>query len=533
LLHLYEFCHQVNMLTPRAGDKFGATLIIPPKSEIARLVSDSNSTDVAKVGNVCASLQSLLIRRAIASSSDWMASDVLDMQHPSHKLAVKVSGKSVSIVDGSKEIALTIDPDFKPAFRNLAIWIMADNGTVNPKRGEIVAQAPRSMRLKKDVKAAARERTGGYEATARHGETARFRVAIAVENEYLTMMARPTAPAGAPSRASNPSPFLTYMISFAHFVYDHDQSLFFQAVLPLIGFRVIDFYSLFESHRICEDRARYLVPDNVIEEWMATFAYRITKSEDVIAFRKWIDERIAEAASKCPCALYAQTSDLIGEIDGLRADALSAIQNVAQAAETIVAQYSKTLGDNAIGSIANAYPERIAQYWKARPCAKLAHDELAFVTEPIFCRLAHAFDINLYRSVISMIGVIMHAESDREICDKLPLTNARKLALFANDAIMSELRAFVNSTAYMWIPVTSAIVHDYPVTDSPNRGGADTGALYNVDLALALHHERLLGPEADRIARENKDAAIAAIRSLRQENISPEMRAHLQTLISQ
>ncbi|MFA5177273.1 MAG: hypothetical protein WC440_03875, partial [Candidatus Omnitrophota bacterium] len=275
-------------------------------------------------------------------------------------------------------------------------------------------------------------------------------------------------------------------------------------------------------------------PDEMIDEWLTTFQYRASKSEDIIAFRKWVDDRLAEAGSRCPCAIYSNIQDLITEIDSVRADTMSAIQNPGQAAEIIIKQYSDMLATNSLGSIQGIYPDRISQYWRARPCAKLAHDELAFITEPIFCRLATAGSANAreeYMRTISLIGNVMHAETNSDICAMLPLTNARKLASFANDAIMSELRVFVNSTAFMWIPLTSATMRDYPVLDSTSR--EDVNAIYNVDLALALKHERLLGPESERIARENKEAALAAIRSLRPENMSPELRAHLHTLISQ
>ncbi|MFA5767803.1 MAG: hypothetical protein WC919_07845 [Candidatus Paceibacterota bacterium] len=551
LHQLYELCHQQNILTPRVGERFGATLVIPPDSEISRLVADSNSTEVAKVSNVCRSLQSIVIRRALASSSDWMAGDVLDGQHPSRKWNIKVSGKGVILADGARDIVLTIAPDFKPAFRNIAVWYMDANGTVNPERGEPVAQLARS-RLKKDVKAeASRAKTGGYEAREQHGRSARFRIAILAENEYAASlsgsarsMATTSARVGAYTvggvasqiPTNNLNPFVTCVASFARYMYEHDPTTFFQAILPLIGFRVIDFYAIFESHRIANGGAigQYLIPDEMIDEWLTTFQYRASKFEDIIAFRKWVDDRLAEAGSRCPCAIYSNIQDLITEIDSVRADTMSAIQNPGQAAEIIIKQYSDMLATNSLGSIQGIYPDRISQYWRARPCAKLAHDELAFITEPIFCRLATAGSANAreeYMRTISLIGNVMHAETNSDICAMLPLTNARKLASFANDAIMSELRVFVNSTAFMWIPLTSATMRDYPVLDSTSR--EDVNAIYNVDLALALKHERLLGPESERIARENKEAALAAIRSLRPENMSPELRAHLHTLISQ
>jgi hypothetical protein len=112
----------------------------------------------------------------------------------------------------------------------------------------------------------------------------------------------------------------------------------------------------------------------------------------------------------------------------------------------------------------------------------------------------------------------------------MPLTNKKRVALLQNDALADEIRTFINSTMFLWIPMTSEMMSQkYPIENQPRRT-TDSDIIYNVDLALALHHKRLYG-DVDASAKTQNELALLALKSVPQDHISPELRAKIQSMM--
>ena len=530
---LFDYCKLFHLTSPRPGSA-GVTLIIPTDKKYVDSIRDlSFSSDASDVGKACDSLLALMMRRALVKASDWSAEDIADMRYPSQQITAKVSAKNVELQFGGKTYA-TLAPDtaFVAGFRpNIAVWLLTDGHM----RKDTDAPATRKPRTAVRTRAAhsAKEGgdvSGGYDLIRAHAESDRFKIAVAAENEYVVQhMTRPQSGQSdaAPKSACS---FLSYTISFARFMFDHHIDEFFQCVLPLVRFRISDFYFLFEPHRaVLPDQ--YLIADVFISEWWASYQFHRLVKEDVIAYRKWIDERLAEAHAHVQCAIYTDPVGLATAIDEMRTSLTPALQNPAQIADAVYKAYDEFSNKNAIGKYPNVYPPMLAEYYRRHPRFKIMHDEIAFVIEPLMIRVCHQFHLEKFREIVTIIGNAMHADSPAEVENMLPLINKRKIAL-QSDALINEIRTFINSTMFFWIPITSAVMRDYPIENTTTRpDGAEV--IYNTDLALALHHERLYGDQSIHIANMNKELALAALNSIAPGHMSPELQAKIKVLSQQ
>jgi hypothetical protein len=516
---LFDYCKLFNLTSPRPGSS-GVTLIVPTdKKYIDSIRELSFSSDAADVGKACDSLLALLMRKALLKASDWAAGDVSDMRYPSQQVSAKATTSSVELQANGKTYAtLKQDPAFKVGFRsNIAVWLLTDGHM----RAEMDADAPRKPRGRGR---GARDKeggniAGGYDLVRAHAESDRFKIAIAAENEYVIQHMMP-AQNGAPS-------FIAYLISFARFMYEHHRDEFFQCVLPLIRYRTTDFYMLFEPHRAAAPD-QYLIADAFISEWWANYQFQRLVREDLISFRKWIDERLGEAASQVHCAIYTEPAEVALAIDEERAALTSVLQNPAQIADAVYKAYGALSDQNKIGSISDVYPPALAAYYNHHPHFKQMHDELAFIIEPLMIRNCRQFTVETFREIITIIANATHVESPADVESKLPLVNKRKLALM-NTALVNEIRMFINSTMFFWIPITSTLMKNYPI-DSVTTRPENADVIYNTDLALALHHERLYSAESTHIADANKELALAALNSLQPNHISAELLAKMKSL---
>lgn len=527
---LLDYCKLFNLTQPRnSSGGAGVTLVIPTAKEYIDSIRDlAFSPDPEKVGRACDSLLALMMRKAMRTAADWTMGDVSDMRFPSQQITAKASASSVELQFGSKTYAtLKQDPGFKVGFRsNIAVWLLTDGRM----RDQMDAEAPRKQRSGRSRGAPKMGEgvTGGYDLTKSHADSDRFKIAVLAENEFVIQHMQGAAVAAAGGQACV-CPFLTYMMSFARFTHERHPEEFYQCVLPLIRFRVTDFYSLFEPHRAVPPD-QYLINDSLISEWWTTFQYLRFVQDDVIKFRKWIDERLTEAQSHVKCAIYTAPADLADAIDTIRGDLTPVLQSATKIPDAVYGAYTALATTNRVGSFPEVFPPMLADYYRRHPLFKLMQDELAFVIEPLMIRVCKAFSPERFREIVTIIGNAMHADSQSEIEAKLPLVSRTKLTSgLANDGLIAEIRTFINSTMFFWIPVTSAIMANYPIESSTTRPeGADV--IYNTDLALALHHQRVYSDMSARIADMNKELALAALRAIDKSHLSAELQAKIAAL---
>jgi hypothetical protein len=366
--------------------------------------------------------------------------------------------------------------------------------------------------------------SAGYAPSGKQQESMRFKIAIAAENEFAweNIGIKPPTP--------QVSSFLRYVISFAQHVHSSNPELFYQMLLPLIRFRVSDFYVIFEPHRdpdeVRASKAQYLMPDDVITAWWSTYNKGI--AININTFRDWIDVRLKEASSHVQCVIYDEGKrlGLITAIDAVRQTVIESMQVKEAGIKAALGVYEKTMRGNQVGSFANVFPSELARYYESCPFAKATHDELAFIIEPAFIRMcakcaAGKRDefISDFRKITGIIGKMVRTMD----CSGtgLFLMNPKNTG---NEALMSEMKVFVNSTMFLWIPLSAEQIKNGPIDTSTTRPD-DIDVLYNPDHALLLLHERLYTGQSDDTAR----IAVAALNAL--GRITPEIQAAFQTLM--
>jgi hypothetical protein len=528
LAALFDYCKLFNLLMPRANGA-GVTLLVPTdKTYLNSLRELSTSSSAAQVTKACDSLLSLIMRRVITSAAEWASPDISDMRWPAQAVVGRVASKGVELVhDGKAYATVRQDSDFKLGYqtRKIAVWLL--DGKMREQMdadAQTRPQRPRGSRRVKRTGPTGGSVEGGYDVSATQVNTNRFKIAISAENEFVIQHMK----SGGSAPSATTCPFLSYTFSFARFAYAKAPEIFYERILPVLRYRVTDFYAIFESHRFA---AEYLVPDALINEWWDSFNVASAVQTDVLAFRDWIDSLLTgEAKTKVPCAIYSQPEELAEAIDAIRADITGQLGNNQRIPEFVYKIYDTVINQNAVGSIANVFPPGIHRYYSSNPRMKEMHDELAFVIEPLMIRVCQRFDLARFRTIIAMIGNAMHAITPAEIEAKLPLVNATKIGLLGGN-IVKEIAVFINSTMFLWHPITKAMMKNHPIESSPTRTSDD--ALFNTDLALALHHERIYADMSAKIADANQAIALKALESIGPGHMSAELQAKIKTLAQQ
>ena len=131
--------------------------------------------------------------------------------------------------------------------------------------------------------------------------------------------------------------------------------------------------------------------------------------------------------------------------------------------------------------------------------------------------------LNEFQKIITIIARILSAPNDTELANRLLLTSKKRIAGSLEGPQQYELNAFVCSTQFLSIPLTTneMIVDQYPIANEITRPhGGD--ALFNVEGALLIEHKRLFGQNTPGSGNE---AALAILKNLAASDaISAELR---------
>jgi len=516
----------------------GLTLIIPTDAEIKKLTTALKSDDL--LGDTCSYILAHILRASYKTTTDWTNSIPIDMRIPAQRIHINVAGTHVELktAEGKKYATIERDKDFKLAFRdNLAVWVVTEGSMRavmdSPATKFEMQEVYRSRRNPTDAasssdKKASKEKTGGYIALKQHMQSARFQIAITAENDFAICARMQQKPKN--------SSFISYVMSFARYLHKTNADMFFQCVLPLIRFRHTDFYAIFEPH--CEfSNGDYLIPDHIINEWWQQYNAAEGYMDNVIEFRKFIDTMLVDAANSTnACAIYTSPIELIKAIDSIRVEisehaASDAI--LSQALYIMREKYENIACSNTIGDVTNVFPDELAQHYKSHPFLKLTQDEIAYSCDMLFTLNWSAFDDQTYATLINMIGTSYHTPAP-EVLEILPLTGLRRfnlMILAQNRAYSDEIRAFINSTQLLWIPIPTSVAMNYPIRSSPEhpKDAAHLEVLYNTDEALILQHKRMYA----NMTKNDSDMISSALSHIGRNNMSTQLRAQITQLASE
>ena len=524
IAELFDYCELFNATLTQRED--GITFLIPDKKYITKLRQMAYSTNSDDISKSCNALLSLVMRRALLKPAEWLADDIADKRFPPQKITAQISlenPKAVNLQSGGKTYAtIELDDKAKFAFRKIAVWHIVDG----QMRDEM--DAPAQMKRRKfpgRTRQEPRDVSGGDAAEVR--ESVRKHILLCAMKDFEHM---DSAAADATAFAYYASPFVTYTISFAKFMHANYKDVFVQRILPLLHCRATDFFIVFEPY--CNSG---FIPEENIAEWWATFQYNTHLLEDLIKYRGWLDKCLAEAPQTCDAAIYTRSADLINVIDGVRVQLSSALQNKQKIAAEIFQVYDNLASTNKIDDIANIFPQPLAEHYKEHPRAKLIQDELSFVVEMLLIsayQRAHGFTASQISTVLSMVFKVTTAKSIAEVDNNLILVNRKKIELPLGDVVANEIRAFVNSTLFIWVPLTTEQIKNYPIENKPERPRHTTEVLFNADLAMLLYQERISASNPNKIEEMRKKMILSILDHIGHEH-DAEILAKIKTIIGQ
>lgn len=472
-------CSSANLTT---RGKPGLTFMRPKEAEYKKKIAELAYSDKVEDANkACDMLNACIIRNVFRTPDDWMSmkDDIPNSLFPNQHVEVdSVKGGEVIFKNGCKA---KLDPDFKDSSqrRNLAVWIITS--------GEMPVTKDKDAKgkyKKVDVKA---KMEGSAEEVM---STGRFKIITAIENMYILDRLNKTVgreyieysgshdttyPLFKMPFESRPRDiYLEYTMSLANYISNVDPGLFSDVVVPLISFQKIDLYNLIEPHK---STRQYLIPEDIINDWwMKGESFHMHD-----AMKKIVDA----LKSGGKCALYGNRAGIFHATDVLRRKVIGTLQSrFREAVDEIIAGYDKIDTDNSIGELKNIYPERLAKHYQDNPGLKMVQDELRYVTFVAFASMEQdpSFDRDRFETTIAYIADCLNASSlqGRRRVVRLLNQNTWRVQIQPTEKL-GEIKTFVSSTHYMYIPLSPDEIASYPLKNTPSRPGPTHKIIWNIE----------------------------------------------------
>lgn len=467
----------IGALTSLKG-KPGITFLRPAKGkfrdELFRLAYHSNVDEAMKASDM---LNALIIRDVFKTASEWKSRPVINSLFPYQIVEVaSTTPTEVTFKSGAKA---TIDGNFVDASKKmvdgtpkqvLAVWNLT---------GEIPIDGPVAGPKSKEKK-------GSYEVNNYQAQAQRFKIALAVENAYAVSQSQQSR--------GRKNVYLDYTMSLVNHIMNirKDTALMYEKVLPLLSFDKIDFYVLVEPHRA---DGNFLLDDNLIAEWWDRQApcSPAAVMEDV--------QKLLKNGSGC--AIYTNRSGVIDAIDSVRRKLMKTVEGKPRmCVDAISDVYDAAIANNCIGDVSGVWPQAIVSLYQSEPGLKMIHDELRYLCFGAFKALecAREFDYGRFHELTNMIGECLHAGSQvsRNASQKLLNKNKIKYSI-APTATMNEIKVFLYSTMFMYVPLTAEDANNYSKKYSVSRPDPYNIVVFNIAKDLYAQHERCaLAPNANK-----------------------------------
>jgi len=483
--------------------KPGITLLLPKdkafRAKLEKLAYSDKTEEANQAGEL---INALIIRDIMRTPSDWKSREVSNSLFPAQ--AVEVASTTATEVVFKSGARAVLDTKFKDASRrgNLAIW------TLTAGNIPVTTDKP----AKKLTMGKPGAKTGGYAVDNHAARSDRFKIALAVENEYA--IHRVQADIGGPVRRDV---YMEYTMSLINHIMNvrKDTALLYDKVLPLLSCDKLDFYLLVEPHK---EGGSYLLDDDLIREWWTQRTPCITR--DVIAAVQQLLNS-GEGAR-----VYTDRAGLMESIAPLRTRVSQfADSRPRGVAEEIHKMYAELESTNMIGGGANVYPQGLAAYYKANPGLKLIQDELRFLTFGAFTRLENnKFDYGAFHELTNGIGECLHANSLEARASAQRLINKNSVRyLISPSEIINEINIFANSTMFLYIPLLGEESENLKQKSSIARPNPDNIVIYNIAAANYARHNRILW---------DNNGIIDALKTLDLNNIDPLLMQALQAKFS-
>lgn len=519
--------------------KPGITFLMPQNAAYRKKITDlAYSDNISDANKACDMLNALIIKDVLKTLNDWRnkRDDIPNSLLPSQHIEIdNITNKEIIFKSGAVAV---LDEKFKDNSKKsqLAVWKLIS--------GEIPVTMDKPSKFKYAKKKGG-SKTGGYDVTPEFVNNIRFKIAIAIENAYITdrinnTMGSLTFGAGhefeykkeiKPAFSSRRRDiYLEFILSLVNFIMNSDEDLLYDKILPLISFQKIDFYNLLEPHTIKHDDSHYLIPTSLINAW-----WNNRSSFNIQSVIDQIGKKLSSPPAKFQqYKLYGDKKGVIQDTNNLRTQIMKSIESRPRDSPKEIIEVYKILdNDNKIGACQPVYPPGIAAYYKSEPSLKLAQDELRYLTYLQFESLERqpTFDRNKFETIINMIAEYANVltSDERERTFKLNNMYTMKYLIQPTEKIQ-EIKIFLNSTHFLYVPLTPEEVYNYPLKNVIVRPDPDElHGIWNIDKSTISQHKRLAqSPEEQKSISE----ALNLLHTMNPSTMTPELKQSILDIYS-
>jgi hypothetical protein len=490
--------------------KPGITFLMPDSAYLAEIKELAYSDKTEKATQAADMINALIIRDVFRTPSDWKSKEAVNSLFPYQVVEVaSTSANEVVFKSGAKAV---IDDKFMKQ----SLSMDRSDNTKKPQNPGVLAVWKLTGKIpvttdkpatKKNKKGAV---TGGYNPGHLVTQGLRFKIALNVENAF--------AMACASGNSNKKCAYTEYTLSLLNHIMNKrkDTALMYDKVLPMLSWDKFDFYVLIEPHR---NGGEYLLDDGLIADWWQTQApfNAQTVCDQVCSLLK----------SGSGCAIYTDRVAVLNAIDKIRKEPIKiADSNKFRTLVDVVAdRYDNFINTNSIGGVSNVLPAGVIRFYQNEPGLKMVHDELRYLTFGAFQRLESQFDFGAFHELCNLIGECLHANDvERNSNQKLLNRNVIKSLISPSDLI-DEIKIFVCSTMFMYVPMTREEANNLKQNNSTTRPDPHNIVIFNIAKNSYDQHDRLV-----KLAPMNQDLADALLSldvSKLDENVRNMLKAKL------
>jgi len=443
-----KFCLE-NLFIPKRGS--GLTFLIPTDEKFRnqlKMLSDSEE-DADKAVEI---ISSLIIVDILKTPADVMEKRDDIPNSLGQRIEIDgVKGRSIILKSGTDMI---IDERFKDGSKGgkLAVWLL--------NKGGIPTDGPKAT-FKYIKKQTSKLKSDEPEEPSENNNKIRRDIANRVENAYIVEMSNQT---GKDIYLETTLSLIGYMIKN-----EYCRELLIEKIIPNLSLDKTDFYILFEPYKTV---GPYIISDRILVDW--------SKDKKSINIKHVIEEinKYLDNSNHIKALMYSNIQGALNEINEKRNKILNSRIAPQSMTKIILQAYDELFKSNIL-------PESLIKYHNS-PLHKMCEDEIRFVIYQLFSKLEneYIFDRRRFDDVIERIydytnGPDLKPLLLRDVRNQIP----------SNEKI-TEIRIFVNSTAFFYIPISFTAMTKYPheyVLNKPSPRGISS--IYNISEIL---HKRCL-----------------------------------------
>lgn len=463
-------------LLSQTKGKAGITFLMPHKNNTlfrTMLMKLASSIDIDDHKTLHDHIAAMTLQSAYKSLDDWKKSPINSLNPPQILYVSNVSNNKVSLQCGA---SLVLNTDFS-CKKSMCIWYV--------ESGIIPVTTDKSAPM-------VGNKIGAYDEKY-DDMSLRNKICIAIENKYALQRISK----GLNDNKNDLDVFIHATLSIVNFVVNVKKDLitFREKLIPLISLNAVDIYFIIEPHRVTGD---FLLPDSIISEWW--------KQNNIYSGfdpKNIIDLIQTELCSQnCKCALYTDRCKLLEEIHKVRKESLQSIRSSPRSiVDHIEKCYKELESNNTIGSITNALPPSLFEHYKNNLGLKLLQDQLRFYVYMELSILEKSiFDIQIFNDLLNYIGECLRAQTETERSKSLRVLDKNALKyMIATDEYIQNINIFINSTMFLFVPVTYDEAKSIKQKYSTGVPSINTTSMLNTNVGQYDKHLRVVNLQSSQL----------------------------------